>query len=97
HHPETYRGDGVRLVNRASGETWDIAASALHPLDLAGRLVAEDLCLMQASDHNDYRLVGASLCAPNRWRLDDKLGQPLDAIHAPVPGYGQALKILPGV
>ena len=85
--PAVYQRDNARLANRASGESWDLADSALHPLDLAGRLVAEDFCLMAPSGHG-YRLAGASLCAPNRWRLDDKLGEPLEAIHAPVPGYG---------
>lgn len=88
--PMVYRRDGGRLLNLASGEAWDIAASPLHPLDLAGRLVAEDLCLMEA-DGSSWRLTAASLCFPNRWRLAEKLGQPLDAIHAPVPGYGPAL------
>lgn len=91
HYPATYRRDGERLVNRAGDESWDIAAPPLHALDLAGRLVEEDLCLMQPSD-GGYRLTAASLCAPNRWRLAEKLGQPLAAIHAPVPYYAPALE-----
>jgi hypothetical protein len=88
--PTVYCGDGGNLLNLATGEAWDIAAPPFHPLDLAGRLVAEDLCLMQG-DGSAWRLAAASLCFPNRWRLAEKLGQPLDAIHAPVPGYGPAL------
>jgi hypothetical protein len=88
--PASYRRNGQRLTTDATGEDWNLAASGLHPLDLAGRLVQEDLCLMQSGE-SGYRLVGASLCSPNRWRLGDRLGQPLDAIHAPVPGYGPAL------
>lgn len=88
--PATYRRNGERLLNRATDEEWDLATVPLPPLDLAGRLVAEDLCLMQASDHG-YRLTGATLCFPNRWRLADKLSQPLEAIHASVPGYAPAL------
>lgn len=90
HHPALFRREGVRLFNRASGETWDLAAPALHPLDLAGRLVAEDLCILQAQD-DAYILVGASLCSPARWRLAEKMGKPLTAIHAPVPGYAESL------
>jgi hypothetical protein len=90
HYPASYQLADDRLLDRTTGETWDLAAPTLHPLDLAGRLVAEDLCLVQASD-DSYRLVAASLCAPNRWRLIDKLGRPLDTIHAPVPGYAAAL------
>jgi dimethylamine monooxygenase subunit A len=91
HFPAVYRRGGNRLLNVATGEAWDLAATPLHPLDLAARLVVEDLCLMLASD-DGYRLVAASLCAPNRWQLGEKIGRPLDAIHAPVPGYASALE-----
>jgi hypothetical protein len=91
HYPAAYRRIGSHLHNEVTGEAWDIAAAPLHPLDLAGRLVEDDLCLLQSGD-DGYRLVGASLCAPNRWRLDEKLGAPLAAIHDPVPGYEPALE-----
>ena len=38
-----------------------------------------------------YRLVAAVLCFPAHWRLADKLGRPLEVIHAPVPGFGERL------
>ncbi len=67
---------------------WDLADATLHPLDLAGRLVQEDLCLMQVEpDAGHYRLVGASVCFPTRWCLADKIGDTVGPIHAPVPGY----------
>jgi hypothetical protein len=87
--PTLYRREGPRLTNLVMQETWDLAQPALHPLELAGRLVQEDLCLMARETTREvYRLVGAAVCFPTRWRLADKLGQPLQAIHAPVPGYG---------
>jgi hypothetical protein len=90
--PSVYRWDGAhRLFNAASHETWDIDGPPLHPLDIVGRLVSEDLCLLQASDEG-YRLIGASLCFPNRWRLEEKIGRPLDFIHEPVPGFAPALQ-----
>jgi dimethylamine monooxygenase subunit A len=92
HFPSLYRLDGTRaLFNGATGETWDIDEPPLHPLDIAGRLMTEDLCLLQASD-DGYRLIGASLCFPNRWLLEEKIGQPLDFIHDPVPGFAPALQ-----
>lgn len=60
------------------------------PLDLAGRLVAEDLCLVEVGGGSP-RLVGASLALPNRWLLAEKLGQDMIGIHVPVPGYQQQL------
>lgn len=61
-----------------------------HPLDVAGRLVAEDLCLVDLSGGSP-RLVGASLAMPNRWLLAEKLGQDMVGIHVPVPGYADQL------
>jgi dimethylamine monooxygenase subunit A len=90
HHGDVFARSGDRLYNRATGETWHLAALTLHPLDLAGRLVQEDLCLLRAND-GAYRLIGASLCSPARWRLGDKIGRPLSAVHEPVPGYAEAL------
>ena len=88
--PEHYRRSRGRIDNLTTGEGFEIAAWEEAPLALAGRLVQEDLCLMQASPEG-YRLVAAVLCFPAHWRLGDKLGRPLDAIHAPVPGFDQRL------
>jgi dimethylamine monooxygenase subunit A len=88
--PAHFRRRGSRIENRATGETFDLEAWAEAPLELAGRLVQEDLCLMQRGEAG-YRLVAAALCFPAHWRLADKLGRPLAAIHAPVPGFGQRL------
>ncbi|MGH6899684.1 MAG: heme-dependent oxidative N-demethylase family protein [Geminicoccaceae bacterium] len=88
--PEHYRRRDGRIENRATGESFEIEAWAGAPLELAGRLVQEDLCLMQRSG-TGYRLVAAVLCFPAHWRLADKLGRPLEAIHAPVPGFGERL------
>lgn len=67
---------------------WDDPATALL---MASWCVQEDLCLLQPGDDGRYTLTAASLCAPSYWRLLDKVGQPLDAIHAPVPGYADRL------
>jgi len=91
HHATLYRRDGDVLQNGATGERWDLAHPTLHPLDLCGRLVQEDFCLL-AADDGAFRLVGAALCSPSRWRLGDKIGRPLAAIHAPVPGYHETLE-----
>ncbi|MEM9605637.1 MAG: DUF3445 domain-containing protein [Pseudomonadota bacterium] len=46
--------------------------------------VQEDLLILQAID-GQYCLTAGSLCLPSRWSLSEKLGEPLHAIHAPVP------------
>jgi hypothetical protein len=90
--PTLYRRVGDRLDHRLTGRSWHVTRHGMHPLDVAGRLVQEDLCLMhQAPGADTYRLVGASLCFPTRWRLAEKLGRSVGAIHAPVPDYDRHL------
>ena len=90
--PTLYRRVGGQIENRVTRQQWHMTQHGLHPLDLAGRLVQEDLCLMQlATDTDQYRLVGASVCFPTRWRLAEKIGQSLGAIHLPVPDYATQL------
>jgi dimethylamine monooxygenase subunit A len=88
--PEQFRRVDGAIENRATGERFALAAWDDAPLELAGRLIQEDLCLMQRGDAG-YRLVGAVLCFPAHWRLADKLGRPLQAIHETVPGFGERL------
>src|SRR5579872_4989637 len=82
--------DGDVLVNRLTGETWDLGDPSRHPLEIAGRLVQEDLCIIH-SDGEVARFTAAMLCFPSRWRLHEKLGLPLTAVHGPVPFYAQRL------
>ncbi|MBV9785849.1 MAG: DUF3445 domain-containing protein, partial [Acidisphaera sp.] len=44
-----------------------------------------------AAPPGPYRLTAASLCFPTRWRLADKIGKPMQAIHATVPLYAERL------
>jgi dimethylamine monooxygenase subunit A len=88
HHPDWFRRDGDVVHNHLTGESWDIRS--LDPLELAGRLVQEDLCVIQNSDDGPI-FTAAVLCFPSRWRLMDKIGKPLSAVHAPVPLYADRL------
>jgi hypothetical protein len=81
----TDRGD---LRDTTTGYT--VATDRLHPVDAAGRLVQEDLCLMSRMDGR-WVLSAASVCFPSRWCLADKIGRDLSAIHRPVPGYEESL------
>jgi len=88
HHPDWFSRDGNAVRNHLTGETFD--AGAIDPLELAGRLVQEDLCLVEAAEQGPI-LTAAVLCFPSRWRLPDKIGLPLCAVHAPVPFYADRL------
>lgn len=61
-----------------------------HPIVAAALLVQEDLCVLERLD-GDWRLTAACVCFPSRWSLTEKLGQTLGGIHAPVPGFREAL------
>ncbi|HSA82686.1 MAG TPA: DUF3445 domain-containing protein [Geminicoccaceae bacterium] len=88
--PEHYRQTDGEFANLVTGERFDLAAWRKAPLELAGRLIQEDLCLLQR-DGPAYRLVAGVLCFPSHWRLADKLGRPLEVIHEPVPGFADGL------
>jgi hypothetical protein len=64
----------------------EVALDPGAPLLTLGRLVQEDLCLMQRRG-DDYVLGGAILCFPASWSLDEKLGRALIGIHATVKHY----------
>lgn len=88
HHPEWFSLTGATLRNHLTRECWD--RGSIDPLDLAGRLVQEDLCLIQDSADGPV-FTAASLCFPSRWRLLDKIGRPLSQVHGPVPLYADRL------
>jgi hypothetical protein len=73
-----------------------ILDKSLHPLDAAARLVPEDLVLMVERGQGDERqlVFGAgSVCFPNRWDLQSKLGQTMAEVHAPVALLNDQLEV----
>jgi dimethylamine monooxygenase subunit A len=90
YHPDWFTRDGNTLHNHLTGEDWDLAQPPCDPLELAGRLVQDDLCIIQNDDAAPI-LTAAVLCFPSRWRLGEKLGRPLAAVHGPVPFYAERL------
>lgn len=75
---------GQGAVTRPDGVTVPLDPS--QPLLTLGRLVQEDLCLMERQGE-EYVLTGGILCFPASWTLTQKLGRPLTGIHDPVPVY----------
>jgi hypothetical protein len=58
------------------------------PLVTLGRLVQEDLCLMEKQGDESV-MTGAILCFPASWTLGQKIGKPMTGIHRPVHHYDQ--------
>ncbi len=73
------RPDGVKItINRDD------------PLGTLGRLVQEDLCILQKTG-DEHVLTGAVLCFPASWMLSQKFMRSLIDIHAPVEGYDKGI------
>lgn len=87
--PDRFQRTGDAIREPWTGSAHPVRRSA-EPLATVGGLVPEDVCLLEAGPEG-YRLTAAVLCFPSHWWLADKLGRPLDLIHAPVPGYEAAL------
>ncbi|MGA1676225.1 MAG: heme-dependent oxidative N-demethylase subunit alpha family protein [Pseudomonadales bacterium] len=76
--------------DRLKARGWPEMAGDEDPLAAIALAVPEDLCVMMASARG-WVLAGACLCSPSFWRLADKIGHPLDVIHAPVQGLDAVL------
>lgn len=90
HHLRSFHSSVFEVSHDAvrdgeSGRTTNFAD--LHPIDAAGRIVEEDLCILTRSRQGAWVLTSASVCFTARWTLRDKLGEDLQSIHGPVPGY----------
>lgn len=71
----------------ASIGLWPTSETGLDALIDAALHVADDLCILMPDEYGVPRLVAAVVCAPNRWRLWDKLGGDMSQIHQPVARY----------
>jgi hypothetical protein len=59
-------------------------------LEAAARSVWEDLCILTPDD-DGYRLTAAAVAFTTDWRVEQKMGLGLGAVHAPIHGYAQQL------
>lgn len=75
---------GGAAVTRPDGVTVPLDPAA--PMQVLGRLVQEDLCLLM-QEGEEAVLVAAALCFPASWTLAEKLGRPMVRIHEPVTHY----------
>ena len=89
-YPDWFTRDGNTLHNHLTGEAWNLANPPHDALELAGRLVQEDLCIIDVTGPAPV-LAAAILCAPSRWRLAEKIGRPLAVVHENVPLYADRL------
>jgi dimethylamine monooxygenase subunit A len=87
-HSDNYSFEGSSITHKAIGATAQInATDAL--LQLA-TIIAEDLVVL-SREESEWKIVAGAVLFPSRWKLSEKLGKGMDAVHAPVPGYQSAL------
>lgn len=86
-HPDAVqRLPGARAAEREAAAL----VGAGDDLGGAARVIWEDLCLLQERD-GAFVLAAGAVAFPTDWRLADKLGLPLAAVHAPIHGYAGQL------
>ena len=90
--PDLYTFDNDTITIRPTRQKYARTDFHDRPLELASRLIQDDLVIMRASDRG-HRLVAASLCFPSSWSLAEKFGHPLADIHRPVPGFQRGTRI----
>lgn len=95
-YPTLFKETDDGLDNLVTGELWNFkpGGSSLDPMLIAANLLQDDLAIMLEQPDGQYYLKGGAVILPGFWRLKDKLGMPLSAIHTSgdVPKYDTHLK-----
>jgi dimethylamine monooxygenase subunit A len=56
-----------------------------------GREWEPDFALLRPDSSGQFILVAGCVCFPSHWRLPEKMGRSISAIHEPVPGLNDAI------
>ena len=95
-YPSLYRKTSVGMDNLVTGESFNILERPLieDPMQMAGRMVQDDLAIMFERPDGQYYLLAGSILLAGFWRLEDKWAMPLSEIHTSgdVPGFKQKLE-----
>ncbi len=86
-YPDIYQVSGDSVTVAPAGISLKIADYVHAPLELACRLVQDDLVIMRKGEAG-YRIAAAAVCFPSTWVLADKFSKPIAEVHGPVPGFG---------
>ncbi|KAF8631213.1 hypothetical protein AX15_002544 [Amanita polypyramis BW_CC] len=74
--------------------TEDGRDAAERAMTISALLVQDDLAIMIEGKDGKYYFQAGAICIPGSWRMEDKLGKPLDEIHISgnVPQYKEKLQ-----
>lgn len=79
------------FVNGILGTRHDLTRE--EPLHVLRDNVPEDFGLMLRGDDGKYVFRAGVICTAQGWNLGQKIGQPLAAIHGPVPDYQTKMEL----
>ena len=87
-HVDRYEVSTESVKHLPTGASADLASSDLL-LQIAS-IIAEDLVVLSRED-GEWKIVAGAVLFPSRWKLSEKIGKGMDAVHTPVPGFTSAL------
>lgn len=82
-HPELYKRSGDCL--EFAGRSVDLTSDE-PPLLTAGSLIQDDLVILSRRD-TGWHVVAGYVAFPSAWSLAEKIGHPMETVHAHVPGF----------
>lgn len=88
HHTDCYTFTENTLIHRATEKVVRLDSASIL-LDIAS-IIGEDLVVLSRED-DEWKIVAGAVLYPSRWKLVDKVGKGMDAVHEPVPGFASAL------
>ena len=95
-YPSLFLKTPVGMDNLLTGESFNIIQRPIaeDPMQMAARMVQDDLAIMFEKADGQYYLLAGSILLPGFWRLEDKFGMPLSEIHSSgnVPGFKTKLE-----
>ena len=87
-HADRYEVSTESVKHLPTGASAELASSDLL-LQIAS-IIGEDLVVLSRED-GEWKIVAGAVLFPSRWKLSEKIGKGMDAVHAPVPGFASAL------
>jgi hypothetical protein len=95
-YPSMFLRTHVGMDNLLTGEKFNIVERPLveDPMQMAARIVQDDLAIMFEKEDGQYYLLAASILLAGFWKLEEKWGMPLSEIHTSgnVPGFKTKLE-----
>lgn len=94
-HPERHSvllPEGMPLLEEFNEQLqeWDVITTPLSNDEL-GQVIASDFLLLKPDANGMPILLGGCVCFPSSWAFEEKVGRPLDWIHAIVPTLNEKL------